>query len=154
MKNKIGGIMLVIAGIISGLCLGYFINESKYENKERNYIWTIDSLKEMEYIREDAQLPYFLKKKEDVLKMLPTPLTKDSKNFPFFDDGSLDKKHWVYFPYIDRVQNTKDTLWLCTYFWEIPFSERPELHIVFEKTDTGWIATSCIQYNPEKVIIM
>lgn len=152
---KINKIVFVL--ILIGISVVCFIAGWRAKNVQidYNYGWQIDSLKQMEYLRRNAQLPYFGKRKEDVLKML-SPLEEDAcVAFTLFDNGNLSRKYspWGYSSYVNRVKNTKDTLFLTLCYWKIPYNERPDLYIVFEKKDTNWIVTSCTQYNSDIVQI-
>ena len=116
-----------------------------------DYAVKIDSLKWLEVVREDEQLPYYGMKKEKALAVLPQP--RYSENKIVYDDGNLSLWHLLYRPYEKRVIGTQDTIIVEYYYWEIPYHDRPNLYIVFEKKDTSWIATTCIQWNPELVYI-
>ena len=147
---------MVFVLIVIGISIVCFIAGwwTKNVQIDYDYSWRIDSLKQMEYLRRNAQLPYFGKRKEDVLKMLPA-LADTCVSFTLFDNGNLSRKYspWSYSSYVNRVKNTKDTLFLSVCYWKIPYSERPDLYIVFEKIDTDWIVTSCTQYNSDIVQI-
>jgi hypothetical protein len=132
--------------------LGFFFQKRQCEKFTLELAWRIDDLKQMETYRRNEQLPYFGLEKDEVLAMLPKPEWGDSEPLPMFDDGS-ESIFWLYWQYLSRLTGTKDTIYLSTYYWEIPYSDRPNLYIVFEKIDTSMIVTECVQWDAKRVSI-
>lgn len=117
-----------------------------------DYALEIDSLKWAEVIREDEQLPYYGMKKEEVLALLPLPKRTDIEII-LYDNETILQWHWLYNPYKKRLAGTQDTIIVDQYYWYIPYHDRPDLFIVFEKRGEEWIASTCVQWDSEKVYI-
>ena len=148
MKKNI--IYLILVGFVCffiGFCIAYIYQKEQYKKLE----WKIDSLEKMEYIRENEQLPYYGMKKEEVLSLLPKP--QNHSIGTLFDDGTTSQWHWIVNSYKSKLEGTQDTIIIDAYDWYIPYHDRPNLSIVFEKTDEGWIATTCVQWDGERVHI-
>jgi hypothetical protein len=144
--------LCVFGAVISSFIAGWTLNEKKMMSEViRYYAIQIDSLARTTCIREDEELPYYNERAEIVFKKLPNQNTFQGKGVPFFDNGKLDNVSWIYRPYVSRVKDTNDTLWLEVYQWTLPYSDRPNLLIIFEKTEKGWIATNCVQWDPKVV---
>ncbi len=148
-KKLIFALIVVIIGIV-GFISGWWIKSIECEETiHYDYVVKLDSLKNMEFVREEGQLPYKGMIKEKVLEMLPEP----KYHYPvalFYDKKSA--MHWLYSPiYEEKLKRSKDTIHVETYYWEIPYHDRPSLYIVFENINNEWIATACVQWNPRIV---
>lgn len=141
--------------LLLGCFIGLYIEKHSYEKKEWNYLCKIDSLKKLETLREEAQLPYYGKSKEDVMQMFNGKVTVDSSFFYLISKkiNGTDSTNpfFMLHPRYLRKELSKDTLWLFFLRINNPFNQRPITHIVFEKTDSGWYANSCMEYNPKEI---
>jgi hypothetical protein len=154
-KRIIFALIIIVIGIISFIS-GWKIKdiqceESVLDERLLDYAIKIDSLKHIDFLRDEEQLPYYGMKKEEILPLLPEP--KYHSIGMLFDDGNVSSWFWLYNPYKDRIEGTQDTIIVDTYYWEIPYHDRPNLYIVFEKRGEEWIATACIQWDRERVYI-
>ncbi|MDR1793001.1 MAG: hypothetical protein LBR36_06135 [Bacteroidales bacterium] len=151
MKKKT--IIIITLSIIFGgiLCfsLGWISRNKYFDDYEVEYYFELDSIKQLFYLREESQSLFYQKTEEEVLAVLPTPKS-DSKG-RLFDDGNIDNWHWLLNPYKNRLAGTKDTLYMHTYTWVIPYRDRPNIYIVFEKDSNQWIATACVEWDPDVV---
>ena len=147
----------IIIGLIFflGYFIGYHIEKHFYEKKEWNYFCEIDSLKKLETLREDVQLPYYGKNKDEVMEMFKGKVTIDSNVFYLLSGKiyGIDSSNpfFMLHPRYLRKELSKDTLWLFFLRINNPFNQRPVTHIVFEKKDSGWYANSCMEYNPKEI---
>ena len=152
---KIKKIIIALIGIVFGcVCFitGWKIKDMQCEDTILyDYVFKIDSLEDLEFLREDEQLPYRGMKKEEVLALLPSP--KYNTIGTLFDDGDVRHWHWIHNPYKEKIEGTRDTIIVDTYYWEIPYHDRPNLYIVFEKIGEEWIASTCVQWDRERVYI-
>jgi hypothetical protein len=151
MKKLIFGLIGIVIG---GICfsIGWWIKDVQCEDTILyDYAVKIDSLEKMEFIREDEQLPYYGMKKEEVLALLPSP--KDIWSEMILCDSTIQKMFWLYNPYKEKLKGTRDTIIVDTYYWEIPYHDRPNLYIVFEKRGEEWIVSTCVQWDRERVFI-
>jgi hypothetical protein len=147
-------IFVLIGIVIGGICfaIGWWIKDVQCEDTILyDYAVKIDSLKGAETLRQDEQLPYYGMEKEKVLSLLPSP--KDSGIGMLFDEENLPQWHWLYNPYKEKLKGTQDTIIVDTYYWEIPYHDRPNLYIVFEKRGEQWIVSTCVQWDSERVFI-
>ena len=152
-KKVIFALSVIVFGIICFIAGGK-VNEIQYEDTMLYYYKKInssDSLERSMMLRENKQLLYYGMKKEEVLAILPPPNGNSVK--VLFDGDALMNLFWLYNSYQKKLRGTQDTVIVETYYWEIPYHDRPNLLIVFEKKDTSWIATTCVQWNPELVYI-
>lgn len=122
-----------------------------------NHEQLIDSLTEMNFQLEDEQCLYYGKSKKEILAM-SAKVVVDTGTFFVFQgkvDGVIDfRGTWIDFrhsPYRDRIMTATDTLWFYYFSMENPFDFRDKLDILFEKTDSGWYANSCVEYNSEGI---
>ena len=152
-KNLIFALVGIGFGVVCFITGWWIRNEQCDEDTLcHEYALQIDSLEWMEVIREDEQLPYYNMKKEDVLVLLPPPNRNVFSGF-LFDCEKLSQWHWIYDPYKEKLKGTQDTVIVDTYYWEIPYHDRPNLYIVFEKKGKEWITSTCVQWDSERVYI-
>jgi hypothetical protein len=153
MKTK--RLIFALIGIGIGIVcfiIGWWTREVQCKNTILyDYAVKIDSLKQLEFIREDDQLPYYGMKRKEVLEILPLP--QGDYTIILFDGDTLMNLFWLYNPYKERLKGTQDTIIVSTYSWEIPYHDRPDLFIVFEKKGEEWVATRCVQWDSERVFI-
>ena len=84
---------------------------------------------------------------DSVVKKLPPPLWYGEVKIK--DDGE-----WTpppYERYLSKVKGTKDTITIHSYRWYNPFSRLTNVEVIFEKVDGFWIATSCLEYDPNVI---
>jgi hypothetical protein len=152
---KMKKLIFALIGIaIGSICfaIGWWIKDVQCEDTILyDYAVKIDSLKWAETLRQDEQLPYYGMKREEVLALLPPP--KDSGIGMLFDQENLSQWHWLYNPYKEKLKGTRDTIIINTCYWEIPYHDRPNLYIVFEKRGEEWIVSTCVQWDRERVFI-
>jgi len=129
---------------------GWKIKNVQCEYELYNYAWQVDSLTRLDWLREEEQLPYYGMKKEEVLALLPT--TDYINSGIILYDGGITQ--WrLHYPYVERLRGTQDTIIVDTYYWKIPYHDRPDLFIVFEKQGEEWIVSACVQWDSERVYI-
>jgi hypothetical protein len=151
MKKLIFALIGIVIGAIC-FAIGWWIKDVQCEDTILyDYAVKIDSLKDLEFLRQDEQLPYRGMKKEEVLAFLPPP--KYNTIGTLFDNGNVRHWHWIYNPYKEKIEGTQDTIIVDTYYWEIPYHDRPSLFVVFEKRGEEWVVSTCVQWNREKVYI-
>ena len=132
----------------SAICCNY---EEQIDSLEEQ----IDSLKKLTFLMEDEQCLYYGKSKNEILAMSAKVAVDTGKFYVFKGkvDGVIDfRSTWIDFrhpQYRDKIITATDTLWFYFYSMENPFNYRNKLDILFEKTDSGWYANSCVEYNPE-----
>lgn len=150
------GIILFLSGCFIGFYADGVIKNRSYEKMEWDYLWEIDSLKQLENIREEAQLPYYGRSKDEVMQMFNGKVTIDSSFF-YLLSGKIygtdsSNPFFMLHPRYLNEELSKDTLWLFFLRIKNPFNQRSVTHIVFEKTDSGWYANSCMEYNPKEIL--
>lgn len=100
------------------------------------------------YLVEDEDCILWHKCEDSVVEKLPTPLWYGEVKIK--DDGE-----WTpppYERYLSKVKDTKDTLTIHSYRWYNPFSNRTCVEVIFEDVNGSWIATSCLEYDPNEVV--
>ena len=150
-KKKLIFVLIGVGIGFTCFVIGWWTKNVQCNNHMLYYSEEIDSLTWAEVLREDEQLPYFCMNKRDVLAELPLPNSHGEGTL--FDDGTMAEWHWIYNPYKKRLSGTRDTIIIDTHYWKIPYHDRPNLYIVFEKKDTSWIATHCVQWDSKRVSI-
>ncbi len=150
---KIRKIIFALIGVGIGIVcfLAGWCTRDKKEIICYDYARQIDSLNRLDYIRKNKQLPYYGMKMEEVLEMLPAP--QGNRMSVLFDSDTLMHLFWLYNSYKERLKGTRDTIIVNAYSWEIPYHDRPDLFIVFEKKGEEWIVTTCVQWDSERVWI-
>ena len=100
------------------------------------------------YLVEDEDCIWWHKSEDSVVEKLPTPLWYGEVKIK--DDGE-----WTpppYERYLSKVKDTKDTITIHSYRWYNPFSNRSCIEVIFEKVDSNWIATSCLEYDSNEIV--
>jgi hypothetical protein len=151
-KRIIFALIVIVIGIVCFIS-GWKIKDIQCEKTILNELFDceieIDSLKTIQYLRRDEQLPYNGMLKNEILRKLPKE--KWHSIDTLFDDGKVFSWHWLYNPYKERIEGTQDTIIIDTYYWEIPYHDRPNLYIVFEKKGEQWIGATCVQWYPDSL---
>jgi hypothetical protein len=158
MRKKILLILMII-----GLCIVCYIGGwwTRYklwdESLSFDYAYQVDSLKRLNYLREDEQCLYYGKSKEEILAMNAKVVVDTGEFFVFQGkmDGNIDfRSTFIAFRhprYFEKIMTATDTLWFYSFSMKNPFNYTNKLDILFEKTDSGWYANSCLEYNSEEV---
>ena len=140
-------IFIVIITIESMLLLWLGI---KYYNLLQLYLISCSSLsyyEEKENLIEDESCIFWNMDEDSVRNRLPSPAWHGVVVIK--EDSS-----WTpppYERYLSKVEGTGDSVIIHSYRWHNPFSNRSDLEIIFEKIEGRWIATSCLEYNPDVV---
>ena len=151
--KKLIYVLTVIGFGIICFIVGEKVKEVEYEDTILSWSKKLnisDSLERSMILRQNKQLPYYGMKKEEVLAVLPPPNRNDIE---ILFDGNDIMCFWLFSSYKRKLEDTQDTVIVNTYYWNIPYHDRPDLFIVFEKKDTSWIATTCVQWDREMVYI-
>lgn len=99
------------------------------------------------------ELPYYKKTKDEVMKMLPKPdidvVGKMTK-----DDSTFQNDMWLHHYWEELLSSEDSVKWLNKVIWNnMPDKDKPTLLIFFEKKDSIWIVSKCIQWHPDKVYL-
>lgn len=139
--------------ILTLLLVSFFLGRTTKKNHLRNefddLIEKYNKLESFNYLREESDVRYYGLEKDSVLRMLP-PAKWETDTIKLFDSGQLESMHWSWNYYKERLKNSRDTVTLQEYYWELPeFVDLQNLYIIFElQSDSSWIAKSCVQWNP------
>lgn len=128
----------------------FIILAIKYNKLNDSFLQQCEMVSKSEwgkYLVEDEDCIWWHKSEDYVVEKLPTPLWYGEVKIK--DDGE-----WTpppYERYLSKVKDTKDTITIHSYRWYNPFSNRTRIEVIFEKVDSGWVATSCLEYDPNEV---
>lgn len=141
--------VLIFLGYLLG-CLTQRIRQGNYKNVLYE---KIDSLSTLNYLRDEKSLPYYNLTKDSVLGILP-PETKRFDILSIYDGADVGLSYGAYNVFVEKVKNTKDTICVQKYYWNVPFSNMSKLYIVFElQKDSSWVAKSCAQWDSNRVYL-
>jgi len=150
-KKRFYGFLIIFIGIVCFIG-GWWAKSIQCHEEILDLAFKVDSLDWLDYLREDEQLPYFGMKKEDVLPLLPEP-EKIESGIILCNNDTLQKLFWIYNPYKKKLKGTSDTIVVDGYYWKIPYNDKPDLYIVFEKKGEEWIVSSCAQWDDSRILI-
>lgn len=138
----------IITIAIETLLLLFLAN--KHYKLNESYLQQCELLSQYEknkFIVEDEESLFWNLDEDSVAEKLPKPLWHGEVKI--IDDGE-----WVpppYERYLSIVEGSQDTITIHPYRWHNPFSNRTNIEIVFEEIEGRWIATSCLEYDPNEV---
>lgn len=140
---------MVLFGL--GFLIGALVQNERHKKENYELYERLDSLARLSYYRDESSLPYLNVSKDSVLRMLP-PETKRFDILCIYDGAEIGLSHGAYNFFVDKVKNTKDTVYVQEYYWDVPFSNMSKLYIVFElQKDSIWVAKSCAQWDTNMV---
>lgn len=149
MKRKIINIILLFLVCALSLVTIILLAEVReYKNMNKDLHFYKDSVSNLDFIRENEQLPYFRMELNKVLSMLPAP--SDTCTCRIVDDAQYD--YYVTRPYYEKLIGTDDTILVKIYFWKFDMPQHSyKMWVSFQEIDSTWIATDCYCYDMQSV---
>lgn len=122
----------------------------KYYKLKNLYLQCCEKISEYEsakYLIEDEDCILWGLCEDSVVSRLPPPIWYGEVTIK--DDGRWTPS--LYERYFSKVKGSQDSIIIHSYRWFNPFNKRSDVEVVFENVDGIWMATSCLEYNPEEV---